>query len=153
MEEKAPDLGPAQAGLLTEMRGSSPGSDKGEAAANVDDQAQVFRDMADRMTDREFAAEIDDYADSSERIARGMRDRDLGVLMAETATLVSFLQKAPVWLDEHCPRWLGPGQWGEPGSTPTGPTELPTDIVTAIPTGLPSDMPTALTSDPPAGTP
>jgi hypothetical protein len=148
MEEKAPDLGPSQAGLLSEMRGSSPGSDKSEAAANVDEQAQVFRDMADGMTDREFAAEIEEYADSSERIAQGMRERDIGVLMGELSTLTSFVREAPRWLDEHCPRWLGPGQWGEPGSTPTGPTELPTDLLTEIPTDLPS-LPSTDSTPPP----
>ncbi|WP_154402565.1 PT domain-containing protein [Nocardioides speluncae] len=147
IEEKGPELGSP----LTEMTAQSQqgaGADPGERAGSMEEQAQIFREMADGMTDREMAEAIEDYADASDRIAQATRDRDIGAMTREIPVLSRILRELPPWLDEHCPRWLGPGQWGEPGSTPTAPTGLPTGLPTDFPTGGATGAPTELPSMP-----
>jgi hypothetical protein len=140
VEEKAPDLGPAQAQLLSGIQ-AGPGAGQDEATEGIDDASVVFQEMADELTDREFADDLSEFADTSARANQAMQDRDLAAMAAEVPNLTAFLPLAVEWLDDHCPRWLGPGQWGEPGSEPTGPTDVP-----SFPTGFPSGVP-SLPSD------
>lgn len=139
-EEKAPDLGPAQSALISSLQ-AGPGADQHQAAAGIDGASDVFREIADGLTDRQFAAELIEVADAMDRVNEARQERDLSAMIDQVQPLIDFVPAAVSWLDEHCPRWLGPGQWGEPGSDPTLSTELPS-LPTEFPTGVPSELPT-----------
>jgi len=89
IEEKVPDLGPALSEIFAGIeQGYSDGRD--ETLEGVDKANEVYRDMADDLTDRDFADELDAFADRSDKIADGMKEGNLNVAASELPKIMSF---------------------------------------------------------------
>jgi cell division septation protein DedD len=134
IENEAPEFGDEIALL---MNPTAPHQDRVGAANDAADQ---FTTIADQLTDRQFANQMAAAANAMRQTGDALEIRDLSVMTAEMKQLAPFYGQFYNFLDQHCERWLGPGQWGQPGTTPTGPTEIPTSLP-SMPTGEPR-MPT-----------
>jgi hypothetical protein len=134
MEDEAPEFGD-ELGMLTDL--TAPHAERVDA---MHDTADQFQSMADQLTDREFAEQMDDAATAMHRAGDALEKRDLTTAPGELDRIITFYGPAYEFLDGNCERWIGPGQWDEPGTSPTGPTDFPTALPT-LPTGLPTAMP------------
>ncbi|MEP9381793.1 hypothetical protein [Nocardioides sp. KR10-350] len=155
IERAAPDFGNDLATLVS-LNQTGAGAD--ERLAQLPRTADRLRKLGGQMTDESFGTALQHAADDIDSAQTALQKRDLQGGIAALRRLVPFISTEVKFLDDHCPRWLGPGQWGEPGSTPTGPTGLPTDLLPSsipsdLPTDLPSDLPTDLPSDLPSDLP
>lgn len=151
VEQKAPEFGNDLAAMFAlQQTGASPESQM-KQMPNVTGK---FRTLADDLTDRAFAHDIEDAMDASDNAMEALSSRDMAAATTSMKKMIPFIKKEASWLDKHCARWIGPGQWGKPGSKPTGlpslPAVMPSDMPSMpsmpalpsnLPSGLPSDMP------------
>ncbi|MEQ7008778.1 hypothetical protein ABN028_21630 [Actinopolymorpha sp. B17G11] len=142
IENEAPEFGQDMMAL------QQMGADKVARREWLTRQAKHLRELADKLTDREFARDIYAGVDAVEAMQEDLENGDMASLNKGMQSLKTLFESAVTFLDTHCERWLGPGQWGTPGTKPTGPTDFPTaDLPTDFPTDLPSDLPTDFPTD------